>query len=268
MADFPAVTGAYDVKEGRQEAFAAFRELLVRLSVRQILVLSIDDLQWGDIESASLISSLLQGSEPPQVVLLFCYRSDYLQRSECLNALSALPLVPNQRVLRQNIKVDAFKPDEAKQLAQALLGPVRDSKQHIERIVSEAQGSAMFVSELVQQVLTGEHASIPRGVGIGLDGMIWERVQQLPEPARHLLEVACIAGQPLRLATLQSAAGHDRLPLHLLSQLRSIRLIRLEGLRVENTIEPYHDRIRESVVNHLPDRLKSERHASLATALE
>src|SRR5439155_16775448 len=104
-------------------------------------------------------------------------------------------------------------------------------------------------------------------VQLDLDEVLWERIQRQPEDAQRLLGVVAVSGRPIRQALAFQATELGAGARGALASLRTARLIRCIGQTQHDEIEIYHDRIRETVVAHLPsDRLRWH-HERLALVL-
>ncbi len=62
-----------DEREQKRQARSALRELFTRLAKRSPVLLVIDDLQWGDLDSAEMLADLLALPPAPPLLLVGCY---------------------------------------------------------------------------------------------------------------------------------------------------------------------------------------------------
>jgi hypothetical protein len=268
-----ALGGAAEVPEPqelRRRAFAALRELLGRLGDRRPLVLFVDDLQWGDVDSALLLAEVLRPPDPPVLLLLGAYRSEDAATSPFLQGLLS-PGEAGPGIDHRELDVDPLTPAEAAELALELIGgEVPGAAAYAEAVAREAQGSPFFVHELVQHARPGPGSAgwLPTAAGVALDDVVWDRVARLPEEAQRLLEVVAVSGHPLDLAAACRAAGLEPGGRMAVALLRSGRLTRSIGPQDHDQIEVYHDRIREVIVSRLEPATLGVRHRCLAFELE
>jgi serine/threonine protein kinase len=262
----------------RQQAVAALRSLLSALGQRQTLVLAIDDLQWGDLDSLLLLEELFKAPELPRLLWIGAYRSEDEASSDFLQQLAAQRKMLAARGVRvKDLEVRRLEVADAEELVLTTLGgQVILGEREIAELLRDAAGSPLYLSELAR--FRAEMA-LPRAFGQGrqdepaatavrVRDLILLRVAPLSPAARCLLEVVAVAGKPIDLAVARQAAGLVAEGQAVLAELRTGRLIRVASAGGHDEIEAYHDRVREAVAYAMPADALRERNHQLALALE
>ncbi len=244
----------------RRRAFAALRELLGRLADRQPLVLYIDDLQWADADSSSLLEEILRPPDAPPLLLVTSFRSEEIETKPFLKTLLAKTGSENCR----QVRVVALNKEEARKLVQDLLGTQLPSPEPVvNSIVREARGNPFLLEQLARYASTSDQTAT---TGISLNVMLVSRLRNLPKGTRQFVDTLAVAGRPINPEVVFQAAGLSGDELPLVSSLRAAQFLRSGG--EDNTIELYHDRIRETLASQLDPGTVTQIHRRLAHALE
>ena len=251
----------------RQRAELALQLLLQAVAHKQPVVLWIDDLQWGDLDSARILQNWLQQPAQASLLFVFSYRSEEISTSTCLARL--LEDAQSTRASEHTIAVNALGDADIRALCEARLGS--SAKPHgeiLERIVAEAAGSPFLASQLAALA----QAKLARGDSDSSELSIRALVEQtgalLPEEAKTLLAVLAVAGRPMERKLALRAAGIERNGRALTHLLRSLNLVRTRHVAGERMLEVYHDRVRESVDTSLRDDERVALNTRLFTTLE
>jgi serine/threonine protein kinase len=244
----------------RQRAATALRDLLARIAIAVPLIISIDDAQWGDADSAAILPFVLHPPAAPRVLLIAAYRSEDAGSSPLVKALHRL-VRDNDAPLHCQLSVDPLSPEDACLLASRLAGAKGHDAVLAAGIARESGGSPFFVHELARHAGTTGDATT-------LDDVVRDRILSLPESTQHLMAVVALSSQPIPPVVAEAAASissNERSVLHVLT---AGRLVRSPGGSDEITFEPYHDRIREAVVGQLSPGDLAAWHRRLAEAWE
>ncbi len=244
----------------RRKAFAALRELLGRICDRQPLVLYIDDLQWSDADSTTLLEDLLRPPDAPPLLLVSSFRSEDLQTKPFLKSL----LKKAGSETCREVLVGALSKAESFAMLLDLVGSSASGLESFaDAILNEARGNPFLLEQLARYAATSDQTAT---TGITLAVMLDARLRHLPKGARQFIDALAIAGRPISPEVVYLAAelAGDELPL--ISSLRAAQFLRTGG--PGHTLELYHDRIRETLATQLDPKKVTQIHRRLAQALE
>ncbi|MCA9675292.1 MAG: protein kinase, partial [Myxococcales bacterium] len=237
-----------DPIELRRRAFGALRELLAEIAEYRPLVIAIDDLQWGDADSASALSGMIQGVDAPRMLVIASHRREDDAAATILGSLRQV----TGAELRE-VDVGKLPAPDARTLWEALGGD------HDDAAVDDAAGNPLLIAEMARARAAGA------GPISSVDDAVRARMERLDGDARALMAAVAVAVRPLS-TTLLSAAAHLPDNSDALGALRSERMVRVRGADAP-VVEPYHDRIRQAVLSSLSTEQVRRTHAELARAL-
>ncbi len=264
LSELPGRPASSDIHELRRRAFIALRDLLARISDTRPLILVLEDVHWGDRDSADLVRNLLAPPDVPRALLIASYRDEAAEENVLLRTLRSPQAVDSAW---QSVDVDLgpLPRDEAKRLAQILLGDADNAEEQAQLIAEESAQNPLFVAQLVRAA--GRKTS--RGPDISMKGVVLERTQQLPHEALHLLRVLSVCNGRLTEEQLVRSAGlKASIVPPALDQLRDEQLAVVSTARSQPEFEVVHDKVRQATLSECQGEDLRQLHLSLARMYE
>jgi hypothetical protein len=241
----------------RLQAFAVFRRLLTRLGEQGPLVIAIEDLQWADAESFSLLRALIDGPEPVRCLILATVRPASELDGVTAEAVAGLRALQGVSTLSMR----GLASSDAWRLVREIAAPdVPES--WLEIIVTESSGHPLFMSVLARFAARNPYSS---ELALTLEAAIEAELDQLSSEARNLVDATAAAAGPIapplcgRVADLNDAELGP-----LIADLCSRKLLRR---RSQGDVACFHDRIRSVTTACLSPERARTLHARLAQVL-
>jgi class 3 adenylate cyclase/tetratricopeptide (TPR) repeat protein len=203
---------ALDQRERREATLEAIKQVLLRESQNQPLLLVFEDLHWIDAETQALLDALVESLPTAPVLLAVNYRQEYQHAWA------------NKTYYRQ-LQIDALGPETAEALLEPLLGDEPGLQPLRRLLIERTEGNPLFLEESVRslvetQVLVGERGAyrlakdpIAIQVPATVQAILAARIDRLGPEDKHLLQVASVIGKELPWALLQATSelGEDDL---------------------------------------------------------
>lgn len=212
---------------------------------RDPLLILLEDLQWADAESLSLLAEIAAGAGALPLLVAASYRDEEAPRLP-----AALPCA-------EVLRVGRFERASVALLCASMIGPAGREPALVDLVLRETEGNAYFIVETLRALAedsggldsVGRRAVPERILSGGVEQVLARRLARAPAEARPLLRAAAVAGRQLDLDVLRS----------LVPRLQELVQACLEAGVLEAHEQRYrysHDKLRERVLRDIdaPER--------------
>jgi class 3 adenylate cyclase/tetratricopeptide (TPR) repeat protein len=194
-----------DPPQRRHETLNAVRRLLLWETRIQPVLIAIENLQWIDSESQTLLDSLVECAPTARMLLLVNYRPGYRHAW-------------GDRTYYSQIRLDPLPPKSAEEFLDALVGDDAGLQQLKQVLIERTEGNPLFLEESVRALIE-THALIgERGVyraakdvsapevAPTVQAVLAARIDRLASADKHLLQCAAVIGKEVPFTLLRALA--------------------------------------------------------------
>ena len=141
-------TDADDLQRNR--AFTALKGMISNIARKSPIIIFIDDLQWGDADSAEVIAEMMSPPESPPVLFIGSYRTDEMPLSAFLQAWNAIESSTKVGPIRE-VKVSPLTMRQCLEYLKLRLNLEQDELERQAEILFEnSRGNPYFLEQFVE----------------------------------------------------------------------------------------------------------------------
>ena len=190
-------------QNSRQQMLEAVKRLLFVESMKQPLLLVLEDLQSIDPESQALIDGLVSGIAAARIMLLVSYRPEYQHGW-------------NNKSYYSQVRIDPLTPAAAIEILDSRVGGGARLEPLKQLVIGKTGCNPLFLEESVQSlvetgVLVGRPGAYQLAKSVSdfsapvtIEALLTSRIDRLPEMDKRVLQSAAVIGNPADLRVLEA----------------------------------------------------------------
>lgn len=201
--DLPALPEADEPNRQARLFEALARAFTVIARPRPVIVI-LEDLHWATDATMAAAAFLARRIAAQPILMLATYREEEAAREHPLRSMRRA--LQRERLLT-HVSLDRLRPDDLAALVALIPAVESRGADFAAEIYARSEGNALFVSELLHEVIDkSESPSLPEGTS-NLKATILTRVGRLAPDTRAVLDVAAVAGPTFNVETIRDAIG-------------------------------------------------------------
>jgi hypothetical protein len=236
---------------------ATVEEVFLRLPQPTVVIL--EDLQWADKATLSLLERLARSVSKARLLLLGSYRDD-----EC-------PKLPGQVPSLQVLKLPRLEPPEIAALSESMMGAGGREPRVISLLEHETEGNPFFLVEVLRALAEqsgrldriGQEPLPDKAFVGGMRSIIQRRLEKVPPRAREPLRLAAVLGRDIDEELLRAAEPSLEVR-GWLGECSDAAVLEVAGNRWRFA----HDKLREGLLESLAPEVTRALHQRAAEAIE
>jgi DNA-binding winged helix-turn-helix (wHTH) protein/class 3 adenylate cyclase/tetratricopeptide (TPR) repeat protein len=185
----------------KERTFATLRQVHLRSSQQQPLLLVVENLHWIDPTSEAYLASLVAQLAGVPLLLLTTYRPGYR------------PLWMDKSYATQ-LTLPPLTQEESATMVRAVLPPEHSAEVLVQRVLARAEGNPLFLEELAHAVQEQGGLGADTPVPETIQAVLAARIDRLPLEAKHLLHTAAVLGTEVPVPLLEAIAELPEAVLH------------------------------------------------------
>jgi tetratricopeptide (TPR) repeat protein len=231
------------------------RQLAVRMSRRQSLVVALEDLHWVDEASDELLASMVDAIPGTGILLVCTYRPGFRPRWIEKSYATQMALMP-------------LLPEDSRAVLRSLSGPDELPERLVEAILSKAEGNPFFLEELARVARDQRADAAGPVVPDTVEEVLRARINALAEAPKRLLQAASVVGREVPIALLEAVAAESAGIEPALQELVRLELLHRESAGRDKTYVFKHALTHEVAYGSLDVGRRQLLHERAGRALE